>query len=59
MKYAVEMPSCNIMYIPNFIKIGTGVQATLRCFLRNLRGCNVGVTVGRDLRITPLRWAQV
>jgi hypothetical protein len=33
----------------NFMMIGTGVQAILRFFLRNLRGCNVGITDGRDL----------
>jgi hypothetical protein len=30
--------------VPSFMKIGTGVQATLRFCLRNLRGCNVGIT---------------
>jgi hypothetical protein len=41
------------------MKIGRGVQAILRFFFRNLRGCNVGITDGRDILITPLRWAQV
>jgi hypothetical protein len=45
--------------LDGFTKIGTGVQAILRCCLRNLRGCNVGITDGRDLWIMPLRWAQV
>jgi hypothetical protein len=31
------------------MKIGTGVQAILRLFLRNLNGCNVGITEGRNL----------
>jgi hypothetical protein len=26
MKYAVEMGSCIIIYIPSFIKIGSGIQ---------------------------------
>jgi hypothetical protein len=47
------------VYISTFMKIGTGVQAILRFSLRNLRGCNVGITDGRDIRITPLRWAHV
>jgi hypothetical protein len=47
------------MYIPSFIKIGTGIQAILRFSLKNLRGCNVGITDGRNLWITPLRWAHV
>jgi hypothetical protein len=41
------------------MKIGTGIQAILRISLRNLRGCDVGITDGRDILITPLRWAQV
>jgi hypothetical protein len=49
MKYAVDMASCCMIYIPSFMKIGTGVQAVLKFCLRNLRGCNVGVTYGRDL----------
>jgi hypothetical protein len=39
--------------IPSFMKIGTGVQAVLRFSLINVRGCNVGITDGRDLWITP------
>lgn len=31
-------------YIPGFMKIGIGVQAILRVFLRNLKGSNVGIT---------------
>jgi hypothetical protein len=41
------------------MKIGAGVEAILRFILRNLRGYNVEVTDGSDLRIRPLRWAQV
>jgi hypothetical protein len=59
MKYAVEMASCGTIYLTSFMKTGTGVQAILRVCLRNLRGCNVGNTDGRDLLITPLKWAQV
>jgi hypothetical protein len=39
------------IYVLSFMKIGTGVQAVLRIFLRNLRGFNVGITDGRDLLI--------
>jgi hypothetical protein len=28
--YAVEMASCGMIYVPSFMKIGTGVQAILR-----------------------------
>jgi hypothetical protein len=47
-EYAVEMASCGMIYILSFMKIGTGVQAVLRFSLRNLRGCNVVITKGRD-----------
>jgi hypothetical protein len=47
--YAVEMATFGMIYIRGFVKIGTGVQAILRFCLRNLRGCNVSVTDGRDL----------
>jgi uncharacterized protein YraI len=43
------MGSGGIIYIPSFMKIGTGVQALLRFCLRNFRGCNVGITDGRDI----------
>jgi hypothetical protein len=36
-------------HIPGFLKIGTGVQARLRFCIRNLRGCDVVITDGRDL----------
>jgi uncharacterized protein YraI len=49
MIYAVEMASCGMIYLPSFMKIATGVQAVLRFCLRNVKGCNLGITVGRDL----------
>jgi uncharacterized protein YraI len=49
MMYAVDMASCGIIYAPSFMKIGRGVQAILRFCLNNLRGCDVGVTDGRNL----------
>jgi hypothetical protein len=30
------------------MKIGTGVQAILRFWVRYLRGCDVGITDGRE-----------
>jgi hypothetical protein len=59
MKYAIEIASCGMIYLISFTKIGTGIQAILRFCLRNLRGCNVGITDGRDFLITLLRWTQV
>jgi hypothetical protein len=48
-----------MIYIPSFMKIGTGFQAILKFCLRNLRDYNVGITDGKEFLITPLRWAQV
>jgi hypothetical protein len=45
-KYAIEMSSCGMTYVPSLMKIGTCVQAILRFCLRNFRGCNVGITDG-------------
>jgi hypothetical protein len=59
MMYAVKIGSGGMIYVPSFMKIGTGVQAILMFCLRNLRGCNAGITDGSDLRSRPLRWAQV
>jgi hypothetical protein len=55
MKYVVSMASCGMIYIPSIMEIGTGVQAIVRFNLSSLRGCNIGITEGRDLRSTPLR----
>jgi hypothetical protein len=43
------MALCGMMCIPNFIESGVGVQTILKFTLRILRGCNVGITEGRDL----------
>jgi hypothetical protein len=47
LQYTIEMGS--MISRPCFMKISTGIQAILRFFLSNLRGCNVGITVRRDL----------
>jgi hypothetical protein len=31
----------------------------IKVLLRNLKGCNVGITDGRNLESALLRWAQV
>jgi hypothetical protein len=49
MIYALEMTSCGMIYLPSFMKIATGVQAILRFCLKNLEGCNVGITEVSDL----------
>jgi hypothetical protein len=43
------MASGGKIYVPSFMKFGSSVEAILRLYIRNLRGCNVGVTVERDL----------
>jgi hypothetical protein len=52
---AAEMASCGIIHVPSEMKIGAAIQAILRYCLRNVRVCNIGITDGRDLSITPLR----
>jgi hypothetical protein len=47
--YAVEMPSCGIIFLPSFIKIGTGIQVILRFCVSNLIGCNICKTKGMEL----------
>jgi hypothetical protein len=49
MKCVVEMASYGMIYIASFMKIGTSVQAILRFSLSNFKGCNVGITDGRDV----------
>jgi hypothetical protein len=34
MKYTVEMASHGMIYIPSFMKIGSGIQVILRLLLR-------------------------
>jgi hypothetical protein len=58
MKCTVEIPSCGMIYMPSSLKIGIGVQAILRYFLRNLRGCNVGITDCGFINYV-LRWGHV
>jgi hypothetical protein len=46
MKYVVEMPSCGMIILQSFMKIGPGIQMILKFCLSNLNGCNVGITQG-------------
>jgi hypothetical protein len=62
MIYAVEMASCGMIYLPSFMKIGTGVQAILKFWIRKLKICNVGITDGRDYEVRHwdgLRWHDI
>jgi hypothetical protein len=49
MENTIEMASYGVMYLQSFMNIGTGVQAVWRFCLRNLRGCNIGITDGKHL----------
>jgi hypothetical protein len=42
MRYTIEIASLDMMYIPSFV-------ARHSMYLRNLEGCNVGITDVRDL----------
>jgi hypothetical protein len=57
-KCTVEMGSGSMTYIPSFMKTGIGAERTLRFRLSNLKGCNVGITNGRNLCSVPLKWVQ-
>jgi hypothetical protein len=59
MRYIVEMASAGVIYIPSFIRIGSGHSDNIKITPWQSESCNVGITDGRDLRITPLRWPQV
>jgi hypothetical protein len=49
------MASCDMMYIPSFMKTGTGIEAILRFCFRDLRGCNVGTTDGSaEVSLNPV-----
>jgi hypothetical protein len=56
MVHAFEIDSYDMMYKPSYMKTSGGVQTIAKFCLRNLKGCNVGITDGRDLLIMPLRW---
>jgi hypothetical protein len=49
MNYTVKMSSGDMICVPSSMKISGGVKGILRLCLRNLKDCNVGNTVDRDL----------
>jgi coenzyme F420-reducing hydrogenase gamma subunit len=60
MKYAIEMASGGMMYIPCFMMTSsTGIRAILRIWLSNLNGCNISITDGRELCCALLRQVEV
>jgi hypothetical protein len=44
MNYPIETVSYGMICIPSLMNIDTGVQAIIRFYFRNLRGCNIGIT---------------
>jgi hypothetical protein len=46
MHYAAEMSLDVMIYAPNCVKIGTGVEGILTFCLRKLRACNIDITNG-------------
>jgi hypothetical protein len=48
-KYIFEVGSHGMIYIPNVMKICSGIQIMLRLYHNNLSGFNIGITDGRDL----------
>jgi hypothetical protein len=49
MKYATEMASGGMMYIPSFITISSGAQVILRLLPQQFERQNVSITNGKDL----------
>jgi hypothetical protein len=47
--HAVEMAADGMIWMPSFMAVGLGMQVMLRFFFDNSRGCNVGITNGRNL----------
>jgi hypothetical protein len=57
--YAVKILSRGMIILLSFITIGASIKEILRFCLRNLRGCNVGITDGKSLRNAPLILTQM
>jgi hypothetical protein len=49
MIYGVEMASCGMIFLPAFMKIGTGVEVILRFCFSNMNGCNIDITNRKEL----------
>jgi hypothetical protein len=59
MKYATEVASAGMIYIPNFITIGSGIQVILWSLLQQFEKVQCWYTNGRDLKNVLLRGPQV
>jgi hypothetical protein len=49
MESVIEMAAYVMIYEPSLLKIYARIQAILRFFQRNLRGCNIVITEEREL----------
>jgi hypothetical protein len=58
-KYAAEMASGGMIYIPSFMTIGLGIKVTLRLLLQQLESFSAAITDWKDLRNKTLKWPQV
>jgi hypothetical protein len=47
--YSIEMASRIMTFVPTFLKIDKGVQATLRFCFSNFNVFNVGISYGKEL----------
>jgi hypothetical protein len=57
MMHPVYMPSCDMVFLPHFMKLYKCVERILGFYLNNLISCNVGITEGRDLGSVNLELA--
>jgi hypothetical protein len=56
MKCTVEMDSYGMIYIPSSMNIDSSVEGIIKFSIRNLKGCNIGITDLRILWYMTLRW---
>jgi hypothetical protein len=55
MEYGIEMVSPGITCIQSYIKTDAGVRVILVFSIRNFKGCNVGISIEKNLLIMLLR----
>jgi hypothetical protein len=58
MTCAIQVGLDDMIYIPSFMTIGSGIQVILRFCLSNFGGCKIGNSDGRDLQSAPLKWLR-
>jgi hypothetical protein len=60
MAQAAEIASCAMIYMPNLMTFlfPKAFKQYMFC-LSSSKGCNIGITDGKDLRSAQLRWFQM